>query len=103
MAFPSHPAKNFRPIPVYSCPPCVLTRPTVSIVFSVRAASSQDLRAVFVLWNNPFEFPGPSGYFSNMRRFFSILIFCGLFAGVFPTEAATGRVLKVLPQFLDTK
>jgi hypothetical protein len=36
-----------------------------------------------------------------MRRLILILMFCGFFAADFSTEAASGRVLKVLPQFLD--
>ena len=36
-----------------------------------------------------------------MRRLICNLILGGLFATVFSTHAATGRVLKVLPQFLD--
>ncbi len=47
------------------------------------------------------EFGQPRGYLSNMRRLlFGFLVFCGL-AAAWPAMAATGRVIKVLPLFLD--
>jgi hypothetical protein len=37
-----------------------------------------------------------------MRRLFFVLV-CGLFALTLPAAAATGKIMKVLPQFLDAK
>lgn len=51
--------------------------------------------------NNPVEFGGWRGYFSIMRRLILNLLLCSFFAAVFSANAATGRVIKVLPQFLD--
>ena len=51
--------------------------------------------------NNPVEFAAAPGYFSDMRRLILNLILCGFFAAAWSTPAASGRVLKVLPQFLD--
>jgi hypothetical protein len=51
--------------------------------------------------NNPVEFAALPGYFSLMRRLIFFLMLCSLFAAVFSAEAATGRVIKVLPQLLD--
>lgn len=49
------------------------------------------------------ELPIASGYFWPMRRFwFSVFLFA-LFAAVPGSQAATGRVVKVLPFFLDHK
>ena len=47
------------------------------------------------------EFIFESRYFSSMRR--PILIFALCFMVCAAASAATGRVIKVLPQFLDTK
>jgi len=38
-----------------------------------------------------------------MRRLTVLLLSLGLLAGLFPAAAATGKVIKVLPQFLDQK
>lgn len=51
--------------------------------------------------NNPVEFPGLSGYFCHMRWTPFYLLLGLLLAGSFPARAATGRVIKVLPQLLD--
>jgi hypothetical protein len=51
--------------------------------------------------NNPIEFAGRTGYFSVMRRRFFLTTLCCLLATSFAAPAATGRVLKVLPFFLD--
>ena len=54
-------------------------------------------------WNNQVEFAELPGYFSNMRRLIFNLMVCGFFLVVVSAEAASGRVIKVLPQFLDLK
>jgi hypothetical protein len=51
--------------------------------------------------NNPVEFGILPGYFSNVLRPIFYLILCGLFAAVLSANAATGSVVKVLPQLLD--
>jgi hypothetical protein len=43
------------------------------------------------------------GYLSFMRRWFIWLLLAGGLALVCSAQAATGRVIKVLPQFLDLK
>jgi hypothetical protein len=47
------------------------------------------------------EFAGAAGYFSSMRRPFLLTILSCLLATSLPAVAATGRVIKVLPHFLD--
>ncbi len=49
------------------------------------------------------EFGAGGGYFSNMRRFLIWLAVVGGLALAMSAPAATGRVMKVLPQFLDLK
>lgn len=44
-----------------------------------------------------------SGYFSAMRRTLYYSVLAVLLAGAFSAVAAAGRVIKVLPQFLDLK
>lgn len=51
------------------------------------------------MWEKPVEFAARPGYFSLMRRTLMLLPFLLLLA--FPAEAASGRVIKVLPHFLD--
>ena len=43
------------------------------------------------------------GYLSFMRRWFICLLLAGGLAVAWSAQAATGRVIKVLPQFLDLK
>jgi hypothetical protein len=43
------------------------------------------------------------GYLSFMRRRFIWLLVAGGLIAAWPVQAATGRVIKVLPQFLDLK
>jgi hypothetical protein len=50
---------------------------------------------------NSIEFPPGGGYFSPMRRSFHWLIALCWLAGSLSCPAATGRVIKVLPHFLD--
>jgi hypothetical protein len=45
----------------------------------------------------------PHGYLSLMRRLFVWLLWAGWLAAALSAPAATGRVIKVLPQFLDLK
>jgi hypothetical protein len=52
---------------------------------------------------NPVEFGGLSAYFWFMCRRFFLSILCCLLAAAFPAAAATGRIIKVLPQFLNLK
>jgi len=47
------------------------------------------------------EFAARAGYFSPMRRPFYLFSLCCLLAAALSAEAATGRVIKVLPHFLD--
>ena len=47
------------------------------------------------------EFGAGGGYLSNMRRFLIWLSVVGWLALALSAPAATGRVIKVLPQFLD--
>ena len=49
------------------------------------------------------EFGAGGGYLSNMRRFLIWLAVVGGLALAWSAPAATGRVIKVLPQFLDLK
>jgi hypothetical protein len=49
------------------------------------------------------EFTRPEGYFSGMRRLWMWLTLVGVLTAAWGTQAATGRVVKVLPQFLDLK
>jgi hypothetical protein len=53
--------------------------------------------------NNPVEFGARPGYLSFMRRLFVCLLLCCLPGFIVAAEGATGRVIKVLPQFLDLK
>lgn len=59
------------------------------------------MRRIAPAGNNPVEFAAAPGYFSTMRRLIFNLMLCSFFAAIFSTQAATGRVIKVLPQFLD--
>ncbi len=49
------------------------------------------------------EFTATGGYLSIMRRAFIWLLVVGGLAVALSAQAATGRVIKVLPQFLDLK
>jgi hypothetical protein len=49
------------------------------------------------------EFGATGGYLSSMRRTFIWLILVGGLAVALSAAAATGKVIKVLPQFLDLK
>jgi len=49
------------------------------------------------------EFGAGGGYLSNMRRFLIWLAVLGGLVSAMSAPAATGRVMKVLPQFLDLK
>ena len=49
------------------------------------------------------EFGAPSGYLSDMRRFLIWFLLVGWVAVALSASAATGRVIKVLPQLLDLK
>jgi hypothetical protein len=42
-----------------------------------------------------------AGKLADVRRCFFLCLFCALTAAAFPAVAASARVLKVLPQFLD--
>ncbi len=46
---------------------------------------------------------GPSRYCADMRRKIFPLLICGLFAFHSSAVAASGKIIKVLPQFLDAK
>ena len=49
------------------------------------------------------EFGAAGGYWSLMRRLWIWLALVGWLAAAWSAQAATGRVIKVLPQFLDLK
>jgi hypothetical protein len=49
------------------------------------------------------EFGAAGGYWSFMRRSLICLALVGWLAAAWAAHAATGRVIKVLPQFLDLK
>jgi hypothetical protein len=49
------------------------------------------------------EFTRQGGYLCRMRRSFTWLVLAGWFLAAWSAGAATGRVIKVLPQFLDLK
>jgi hypothetical protein len=49
------------------------------------------------------EFGRPGSYLSLMRRSFTWLLLAGCVLAAWSAGAATGRVIKVLPQFLDLR
>jgi hypothetical protein len=49
------------------------------------------------------EFKGCGSYLSHMRRSFIWLLLAACFLAAWSARAATGRVIKVLPQFLDLR
>jgi hypothetical protein len=52
---------------------------------------------------NNLESRGSTSYLSPVRSALKILVLVTLLSAVAPAMAATGKVIKVLPQFLDTK
>ncbi len=52
---------------------------------------------------NSFVIGSPAGYLSLMRRTLTWWLLLGWAAAALSAQAATGRVVKVLPQFLDLK
>ena len=60
-------------------------------------AQSREPLSIFI------EFVISNGYLSRMRRLFCGLLVIGLVGLSFSIHAATGRVMKVLPHFLDFK